>query len=144
MNATIKQPGNSSVIPGLINLLSKIPHGEQHALLNELEERFPNLKREHARKPVRSNVECLANNRFHNGIITNISAGGVFIETLMPFRSGEDIVLRFMLPRNPQKQIQITGQIVRISPFGIGVRFKRLSRDQELLIASQCGDIQPF
>jgi Tfp pilus assembly protein PilZ len=138
MNTPIKQPRKSSVLPGLINLLAKIPHGEQHALLNELEERFSKLKREHTRKPIRSNVECLTNNRFHKGIITNISAGGVFIETLMPFRSGEDIVLKFMFPQNPQKQLQITGQIVRISPFGVGVRFKRLSRDQELLIASHC------
>ena len=141
MNASIKQPGKSSVISGLISLLEKIPHGEQHALLNELEERFARLKREYNRKPIRSNVECITNNRFHKGIITNISAGGVFIETLMPFRSGEDIVLRFMFPQNPQKQLQIIGQIVRISPFGVGVRFKRLSRDQELLIASHSGNI---
>jgi Tfp pilus assembly protein PilZ len=141
MNASTKQPAKSSVIPGLISLLAKIPHGEQHALLNELEERFPKLKREHTRKTIRSNVECITNSRFHKGIITNISSGGVFIETLMPFRAGEDIVLRFMFPQNPQKQIQLTGQIVRISPFGVGVRFKRLSRDQELLIASHCGAI---
>ena len=140
MNAPMKQPGKSSIIPGLISLLAKIPQGEQHSLLNELEERFSKLKREHTRKPIRSNVECLTNNRFHKGIITNISAGGVFIETLMPFRSGEEIVLKFMFPQNPQKLIQITGQIVRISPFGVGVRFKRLSRDQELLIASHPGN----
>jgi hypothetical protein len=141
MNIPIKQPRKSSVLPGLINLLAKIPRGEQHALLNELEERFSKLKREYTRKPIRSNVECLTNNRFHKGTITNISAGGLFIETLMPFRSGEDIVLKFMFPQNPQKQLQITGQIVRISPFGVGVRFKRLSKDQELLIASYCGNI---
>lgn len=141
MNDPISQPRKSSVIPGLLSLLAKIPRGEQYALLNELEERFPKLKREHTRKVIRSNVECITNNRFHKGIITNISAGGVFIETLMPFRSGEDIVLKFMFPQNPQKVLQITGQIVRISPFGVGVRFKRLSRDQELLIASHSGII---
>jgi len=67
--------------------------------------------------------------------IKDISAGGVFIETRMPFSVGQEVSLAFPLP-NYQKYIKIIGEIVRISPHGIGVKFRMASQDQEAIIKS--------
>jgi Tfp pilus assembly protein PilZ len=136
MDEPIKHAEKTSLLTRLTALIEKLPYGEQYALLNELEEKFSRLNREHTRKSINTNVECVTGNRTNKGLITNISAGGVFIETIMPFRCGEDIVLKFMFPQNPPKQLKLVGQIVRISPFGVGVRFKPLSKNQELFITS--------
>ena len=71
--------------------------------------------------------------------LSQISAPEGSILRPMPFRLGEEIILKFMLPHAPPKQLHISGQIVRITPFGVGVRFKRLTRDEELFITSHCG-----
>lgn len=138
MNAPIKKSGKSSVIPDLIKLIEKIPHGEQQVLLSELEERFSNLNRKHVRKETCAEVECLTSYQSTKGHITNISAGGVFIESRMPFRCGDEIKLRFVFPQNLQKQLQLTGQIVRISPIGVGVQFKQISKEDEIFLTSHC------
>jgi Tfp pilus assembly protein PilZ len=136
MNAPDKQSERSSVITRLIDLIEKIPQGEQHALLNELEERFSRLKREHNRKPISSNIEYVTKYGSDKGLIKNISAGGVFIETRMPFRSGEDITLNFIFPLDPLEQVNIKGRIVRINPNGVGIEFHPLTHEQEICIKS--------
>ena len=75
------------------------------------------------------------------GFINDISAGGVFIETRMPFRNNEPISLNFVLPDDPERQIKIIGRIARISPRGVGVEFLSTDEDLEELISSQAGNM---
>lgn len=141
MNAPTHKSIKPSVIPELVKLIEKIPHGEQQVLLRELEDRFANLNRNHIRKEVCTEVECLTHYQSTKGHITNISAGGVFIESRMPFRCGDEIKLRFVFPQNLQKQLQLTGQIVRISPIGVGVQFNRISKENEIFLTSHCSNL---
>jgi len=53
----------------------------------------------------------------------------------MPFSVGQEVSLTFPLP-NSQKHIKITGEVVRTSPQGIGVKFKMADWDQEMVIKS--------
>jgi hypothetical protein len=138
MNLPVNQSGKSSVIPELLKFLQKIPLGEQEILLYELEERFSRLQRKHKRKDTRSEVECTTTYQSNKGHITNISTGGVFIESRMPFRCGDDMRLRFAFPQSLDKQLFIHGQIVRITPTGIGVQFKGLSKEYETYLESHC------
>jgi len=108
---------------------------EQLTLLKELEERLFKDKREHVRKPFFMVVDYSIEDRVYKDYIQNISAGGVFIETRITFTVGQAVSLSFPLP-NYQKYIKITGEIVRISPQGIGVRFKTVTQDQEKVIKS--------
>lgn len=126
----------SDLINKLVALIMKMPPGEQYSLLNELKERVSRYKRKHYRKSVRTSVEYNAGGRSDKGFIHDISAAGVFIETRMPFRAKESISLNFSLPKAPQKQVTIHGQIARISPDGVGVEFKPLSEDQKKVIKS--------
>lgn len=87
-------------------------------------------KRLYPRVPIRTQV--VFENEDSEGVLyffsTDISAGGLFIESDMPIKLGTQVFLRFNL--TPQtKPIQATGEVVRVmrdekdGKVGIGVRF---------------------
>jgi len=80
-------------------------------------------------------VDYATEGRAYKDYIQDISAGGVFIETRMPFSVGQEVSLSFPLPDH-EKYIRITGEVVRTSPQGIGVKFKMVDQDQETMIRS--------
>ena len=98
--------------------------------LKEMEEWLFEGKREHYRKPFFTVVDFTTRGHAFKDFIKNISPGGVFIETSIPFSVGQELSLTFALP-NCQKHIKITGEVVRITPQGIGVKFGMLKQQQE-------------
>lgn len=129
------QLNESKITTRLIELIKKIPEEEQRALLKELEERLFEGKRKHERKPFLMAVDYSTQDHVYKDFIQNVSAGGVFIQTNMPFSVGQEVSLTFPLP-NYQKYIKIIGKVVRIDLQGIGVRFKMANQDQEKMIKS--------
>lgn len=91
-------------------------------------------KRLFPRKPIRTKV--VFENEDSEGILyffsTDISVGGMFIESEIPIRIGTQVFLRFCL-ENDEKPIQATGEVVRVmksqsedqsnAKLGIGLRF---------------------
>jgi uncharacterized protein (TIGR02266 family) len=130
-----KEPNESGVTARLFELIKNMSQDERQALLKELEERLFKDKREHQRKPFFMIVDYSTEDRVYKEYIQNISAGGLFIETRMPFSIGQEVSLSFPLP-NYHKYIRIAGEVVRLSPQGIGVKFKMVNRDQEAIIKS--------
>ena len=55
-------------------------------------------------------------------VITNISAGGLFVRTWKKVESGQAIVLEFPL-FDFDSTIQVAGKIIRIEPTGFAVEF---------------------
>ena len=135
MTAFGKQSNESSATARLFELIENMSEDEQLALLKKLKERPSKEKRKHERKPFFIVVDYSTEERVYKDWIKNISAGGVFIETHMPFSVGQDVSLTFPLP-NYQKYIKIIGEVVRIDLQGIGVRFKMANQDQEKIIKS--------
>jgi uncharacterized protein (TIGR02266 family) len=131
----MNQPKQSNLTVRLIELIKNLSEDEQTSLLRELEEKISRGKRKHERKPFFMVVDYSTEDRMFKDYIQNISAGGVFIETQMPFAEGQELSLSFPLP-NYQKYIKISGEIVRTSPQGIGVQFKTVDHEQEELIKS--------
>jgi hypothetical protein len=124
------------VLSQLTDLIMELPTGEQYALLEELRERAKKLKRRHLRKPIRSGVEFTNKGSTSRGLLQNISAGGVFIETRLPFLKGEHISFKFDFAPDSDGEIKIEGKIVRVNSSGIGVEFEPLSEEQKFLIKS--------
>ncbi len=122
----------SSVIARLLEVIKKMSENEQLTLLKELEERFFKGRRKHERVPLLMVVDYSTEDRFYKDYIQDISAGGVFIQTRMPFRAGQEVSLTFSLP-DYQKHLKIIGEIVRITPQGIGVKFKIANEEQETM-----------
>jgi hypothetical protein len=67
-------------------------------------------------------VDYATRGRTYKDFIQNISIGGVFIETRTFLGSGQKVAMSFPLP-NCKKHVKITGEIVRTSLHGVGVKF---------------------
>ena len=129
------QLNESKITTRLIELIKKIPEEEQRALLKELEERLFEGKRKHDRKPFLMAVDYSTQDHVYKDFIQNVSAGGVFIQTNMPFSVGQEVSLTFPLP-NYKKHIKIIGEVIRTTPQGVGVKFKMADQDQKAIIKS--------
>ncbi len=73
-------------------------------------------KRQHVRHAAHVSVDFSVQGRFYDGLITNISKGGVFIKTSGTFSVGQEISLFF-------GKENMDGTIIRVEPQGIGVKF---------------------
>ncbi len=122
----------SSVVARLHELIDKMSQDEQHALLSELEDRLSKAKREYERKPFNTTVDYSTESGSHRDFIKDISNGGVFIETRIPYSVGEEISMTFLLPEQ-EKKIKIQGVIVRVDAQGIGVKFKMSQVQKEIV-----------
>jgi Tfp pilus assembly protein PilZ len=79
-------------------------------------------RRKHIRKPFFMVIDYSVRGRNYKDFIQNISTGGVFIETRLTLGAGQNVTMSFPLP-NSQQHVKISGEIVRSSLKGIGVKF---------------------
>lgn len=68
-------------------------------------------------------AECVTENCFFKAPIYDISSSGVFIATSRHFSIGQEIAMTIFFPTTEEIRM-VTGEIVRISPQGVGVSFK--------------------
>jgi len=125
----------SSTTARLFEMIKRMPEDDQLALLKELGERLSKGRRKHEREPFFMVADYSAEDRVYRDYIQNVSAGGVFIETHMPFTSGQEVSLAFPLP-NYKKYIKIIGEVARVTPQGIGVVLKMVNQEQETMVKS--------
>lgn len=113
---------------------------QRKKMLDELLKEWDQLDyREDSRIPCFLPVDYSTEARVYQDFINNLSNGGVFIETLAPFRAGQSISLIFTIP-SLQKPFKISGTIVRTEEDGIGVKFeKKLTSYQKELIHEAIG-----
>ncbi len=78
--------------------------------------------REHARKELSIYALFMLGSYFFKDYITNISAGGLFLETKTPATVGGAVTIAFTLSDN-EDPIEVEGEIVRVKPNGFGVKF---------------------
>jgi len=81
--------------------------------------------RKYPRRPYSKSVSFNCGDQAHTGLITNISRGGVFIETAGHFLFGQSIELVISNNRIGRGK-RIPGWVVHLSQTGIGVTFKRV------------------
>ncbi len=124
-----KQVNNSGVTDA-VKLIAEMCENAERTDLEALEEIVFEGNRKHARKALMAVVDYATQDQAYRDFIKNISAGGVFIETSVPASIGQELSLTFALPYH-QANIKITGEVVRVSPQGIGVRFKAAKRHQD-------------
>jgi len=113
----------------LLEKINDMSDEEQQDLIAELEDRQSRDMRRYERKSQSMPVEYVAQDHSSQGVIKDISVGGVLLETNEiggSFSIGEDIILRLQYP-NQEKYIKIRGEVVRIEPQRIGVKFKKIS-----------------
>ena len=120
---------NTSTKDRLLAIINDMNDEEQQDLIKELEERQSRDMRRYERKPDSMPVEYVAQDHSSTGMIKDISVGGVLLETSEiggSFLVGEGIILTIQYP-NKEKYIKIRGEVVRIEPQRIGVKFNKIS-----------------
>jgi uncharacterized protein (TIGR02266 family) len=91
--------------------------------------------RKFPRKKLSIPVEYDTRKESFQDVITNISAGGVFIETDEALNVGDEVSLLFSVS-GPRSPFNITGKIVRRPHKGIGVEFTEIVPQQKAALAS--------
>lgn len=95
-------------------------------VIKNLEERLDSRKKFHAAQPVIA--ACRTSDSNFEAFIQDVSSSGVFIRTSKNLLTGQEIAMTFTFPQ-AQKPVMVTGEIVRISYDGAGVKFKVFFKD---------------
>jgi hypothetical protein len=94
--------------------------------LEDLEERKDARKRIDEFQPILA--ECRTIDSTFEASIQNVSSAGVFIKTSSKLSIGQEIAITFSFPRTRQT-IMVNGEIVRITPEGVGVKIKMFFKE---------------
>ena len=118
------EPSLEEVKARITEIVSTMSESELEKFLTGLEKwRKSNLgKREHARKDLSIEALFMLGSYFFEDYITNISAGGLFLETKTPVTVGGAVTISYALSDN-EDPIEVEGEIVRITRNGFGVKF---------------------
>jgi Tfp pilus assembly protein PilZ len=111
----------SAVTARIIEIVLAMPLDERRTLLKYLEDKHIAGRRKYSRKTYFMEVDFATPDRVSRGYIQNISSDGLFVETRESLSVGQRITLSFKLP-NSKEHIKISGEIVRVSSQGIGVK----------------------
>lgn len=118
----------SEVTARLIELILQIPPEERLTILKEIEKKYKKGKRVASRESYFMDVVFATDDRAFKGFIQNISNEGVLIESKGTFHVGQKLTMNFAL-FNKKGPVKITGEIVRISSEGLGVKFTHPIQD---------------
>ena len=106
MNTTENQIDKASIAARLLNLILDVPVEQQLKLLKQLDNWKYEGARKHPRKQWVMPVDLATKNQIVKEIIKDISNGGVFIETKIPFSTGDKVTLNFQLPNRKKRHYQ--------------------------------------
>ena len=121
----------NEVTARLSELISNMTEAEMRELIEEIEKsQQPKSTehRKHPRKPSKIAVDFSIDDFPFSQFIKNISRGGAFIETELPFLTDKELSMTFTLP-DYEDSIKISGKIVRTDSKGIGIQFDNLLPD---------------
>jgi Tfp pilus assembly protein PilZ len=126
MNESPNEPKGPNVVAQLVDMIQRLTHQERLILLKNLKRKHFKEKRMKPRKANPALLDYAVQGRVYHGFIHDISVGGVFIETGESIAVGQDILAMIPVPNSP-RSIKVVGNVVRSTPNGIGVKFRRRS-----------------
>jgi hypothetical protein len=100
-------------------LLALLKESRLWELLESLEKQ---KRRKHPRKGCAMQIDCATWRGGFDGVVTDISLGGMFIETDTPVCPQQEITAN-LYPPGDAAPIRITGEVVWTPRQGVGVRF---------------------
>ena len=121
----------------LFQLITEMSEDEKRILLRVLKRGAlkGKCRRQHFRKPVHIPVRYTNQDGLSNGVIRDISLGGVFILSRKAFSPGQSLSVSFS-PANFEKTVWIAGNVMRVTPEGVGVRFRLMDEIQKTAVMS--------
>jgi Tfp pilus assembly protein PilZ len=121
----------------LFQLITEMSEDEKRILLKLLKRGAlkGKCRRQHFRKPVHMPVRYTNKDGLSSGVIRDISLGGVFMLSRGAFSLGQSLSVAFSTA-NFEKTVWIAGDVMRVTPEGIGVRFRSMNEIQKTAVIS--------
>ena len=108
------------------NHLTEVSFNYGYGAIEVLDDEPKDLRKNHRKAFSKLTYFALKdNNKYNKGIIKNLSRGGAFIETNTELSNETD--LKLVVP-GPNKYILIESELIHFKPTGFGVRFKDMSK----------------
>ena len=121
----------------LFELITSISDDERRTLLKLLEEGLlkGKCRRAYLRKKIYLPIAYANERDVYRNFTKDISFGGAFILTSVPFEVGEEIRILFKAD-DKDSAFRILGKIARVTPEGVGVRFLSTNNNRKAAILS--------
>jgi Tfp pilus assembly protein PilZ len=121
----------------LFQRITAMSDDERRTLLKFLDEGLlkGKCRRAHFRKPLLAPIAYASERQVYRNFTKDISLGGVFISTHIPFKVGQQLRLVFNSADNTGP-VGILGKVARLSPEGVGVKFISLNAARKGFILS--------
>ena len=90
--------------------------------------------RKHPRAPVRLRVHCAGDGLYFSDLTTNLSLGGIGLETVSNLQPGEQLEVEFVTPNG--ERVKLLSKVVWVKPSGeperlaAGLKFERVSDEE--------------
>ena len=110
-------------------LINQLQEADLLRFMNRYEQKRFAMLREFPRVPCNISLDLAANGRAINCFATDISAGGMFVESCEAFTMGQSVSICFSIGPD-QLPLKLKGRIVRLENGGIGVQYESLTRYQ--------------
>jgi Tfp pilus assembly protein PilZ len=135
MESSEKRLQDPMVTHRLFELITSMSDDERGTLLKLMEEGLlkGKCRRAYLRKKMYLPVAYANERDVYRNFIRDISFGGVFILTSVPFEVGEEIKILFKDGDN-YSSLRFLGKISRVAPEGIGVRFISMNNNRKAAI----------
>jgi len=135
MNSSEMPLQDPTITHQLFQLITEMSEDEKRILLKLLKRGALRAKcrRQHFRKVVHMPVRYTNKDGLSSGVIRDISLGGMFVLSQRVFSLGQSLSVSFS-PPNFEKTIWITGDVMRITPEGIGVKFRSMNQMQKAVV----------
>jgi Tfp pilus assembly protein PilZ len=126
----------------LFQRITAMSDDERRTLLKFLDEGLlkGKCRRAHFRKPLLAPIAYASERQVYRNFTKDISLGGVFISTHIPFKVGQQLRLVFNSADNTGP-VGILGKVARLSPEGVGVKFISLNAARKGFILSLASEI---
>ena len=138
MVTSLKVPlQDTTITHQLFKLITEMSEDEKRVLLKVLKKGGlkGKCRREHSRKPVHMPVRYTSKDGLSSGVILDISLGGVFISSRGTLSPGQRVSMSFSSV-DFERTVWIRGDVMRVTPEGIGVRFGSMNEIQKTAVIS--------
>jgi len=118
------EASDKSISLRLAQVVEELPAEQKRKLLKQLNQNALIEKRKHPRSAFFEKAELSVIKKEKSDFTTNISRGGLFIETDLPFNIGERVELTLRLS-GVGEPVRVFGKIARKEEDGIGIQFTK-------------------
>lgn len=122
-------------------LINQLSEADLLRFMNRYEQKRFAMLREFPRVPCNITLDLAADGRAINCSATDISAGGMFVESCESFTMNQTVSICFSVAEN-QLALKIKGRVVRLEQGGIGIKYESLTNYQVEIMKNMINRLQ--